>query len=357
MGISREEYFTGGGDKKRERKKEKRLIGNPEKLKELHLRLEHLVGERFNPLDFIGMRKRNGSLITEDEVLSDLKILEEKINHWNSSRERDGETEQFADLTEMGWMILFQIFSQKKMEVKRTSLFDDVRGIDFILTTLHTKDKSHFGFGVDASFSSTSVMKKLRNTEYKIKGKKFSSSSKKENRGEKSISSPLYFVKYFIDENGKYTSLLVPRVIIGMDYRSSEKLIFGVGEGDSHQIVDSLAYPRAVLEVLIQSRYYYLLAKKENKKGAMKAYAKLYNEFFQVFRKRKELFKERREILRDNIVRQFLKYFHVQEKDAFKFGSLRVLDKGMSYEREGKERDRQEKKVRRTRRKGKRRRR
>ena len=354
MGISREEYFTGGGDEKRE--EEKRLIRNSEKLKELHLRLEHLVGERFNPLDFIGMRKRDGSLITEDEVLSDLKILEEKMSHWNSSRERDGETEQFADLTEMGWMILFQIFSQKKMEVKRTSLFDDVRGIDFILTTLHTKDKSHFGFGVDASFSSTSVAKKLRNTELKIKGKRFSSSIDEE-KWKKNTSYPLYLIKYFIDENGKYTSLLVPRVIIGMDYRSSEKLILGVGEGDSHQIVDSLAYPRAVLEVLLQSRYYYLLAKKENKKGAMKAYAKLYNEFFQVFRKRKELFKERREILRDNIVRQFLKYFHVHEKDAFKFGSLRVLDKGMGYQREEKERGRQEKKVRRTRRKGKRRRR
>ncbi len=304
--------------KERRNRKDRWLINAGEKMDKLYTKMEDMVGERFNPLDFIGKKKIDGTVFTEEEVLSDLEKLKKKKENWEPDDEK---VEKFSELSEMSWVALFRIFFPDA-EVRRTSQYDDARGIDFVLSLLKRKEDIYFNLGVDSSFSYKTIVRKIKNTELKVRTGKSSHMVE----GEKNLYEqkyPLHIVKYFIGENGIPRTVQVPRLIIGMDYHDSEKLIKGVSEVAPDEILNSLAYPRAVLEILWQSRHYYKIADIEGNRRGAKEYARVYNEFLKIFRKRRELFKKREEILDDKAVRKFLEYFDIQERDAFRFRSIK----------------------------------
>lgn len=253
---------------------------------------------RPNEMDFV-------DIYDEEKIkkdLEDIKKLEEK---WTKeSSEQEIYNKEIAELLE--GVIADQAESNNWLgedcEIMPASRVDDVKhGVDIISIFKINNEKQYLGLGLDITFASDKkvLLKKLNSIKDSIK------------EGTMSV------LEYFQDsDTGEHKKLILPKVIVGSRLASAEKLISiwgGNSENRNKRLANDPMQSKIILESLFQLKYFYDYAnelsnqdissfRKEQYQDIARAYAQMYNTFYDLFILKNEMINEHYNEISDDIV-------------------------------------------------------
>lgn len=279
--------------------------------KELMIRI---LDQKSKTVDNFRPTEKNFSdLYTEEEINSDLLEIKRLKTIWDSEEktEREIYLREVADIYE--GVITDQIEANSwfgdNCETYLTTLYDDKKnGVDVISIFTQAESKSYLGLGIDVTFASNkdALEKKLESIKQCIR------------------SGTLPTLKYFEDPDTKeHKKIYLPKVIIGSRLSSAEKLIELWGSKDPNRNKKLQEHPvqsKIIMESIYQLEYFYKFAinlsentkedgmAKKYKDIAIK-YGEMYNIFYDIYEKKKNLIDSHSNEISDDIVYEtILKY-------------------------------------------------
>lgn len=279
--------------------------------KELMIRV---LDQKSKTVDNFRPKEKNFSdLYTEEEINSDLLEIEHLKAIWDSEEktEREIYLREVADIYE--GVITDQIEANSwfgdNCETYLTTLYDDKKnGVDVVSIFTQAESKSYLGLGIDVTFASNkdALEKKLESVKQCIR------------------SGTLSTLKYFEDPDTKeHKKIYLPKVIIGSRLSSAEKLIELWGSKDPNRNKKLQEHPvqsKIIMESIYQLEYFYKFAinlsentkedgmAKKYKDIAIK-YGEMYNIFYDIYEKKKDLINSHSNEISDDIVYEtILKY-------------------------------------------------
>lgn len=243
-------------------------------------------------------------IYSKDEINRDL----EEIKHLKELWTKDDEDEKYIkDVSSIyEGVIADQIEANawfgEDCEVVLTSEYDDIKnGVDMVSVFNKNESKQYLGLGIDVTFAS----------DKKILDKKLDSIKQCIKNG------TLPILKYFQDpDTGEHKKLSLPKVIIGSRLSSAEKLIQlwgGNDENKNKKLKENPIQSKIILESLYQLKYFYDYATKlsdnehnktlvEQYKNTASEYAKMYNNFYDLYESKKDLINKHSNEISDDIV-------------------------------------------------------
>lgn len=263
--------------------------------------------------NFRPKEKDFSDLYTEEEINSDLLEIKHLKTIWDSEEktEREIYLREVADIYE--GVITDQIEANSwfgdNCETYLTTLYDDKKnGVDVVSIFTQAESKSYLGLGIDVTFASNkdALEKKLESVKQCIR------------------SGTLPTLKYFEDPDTKeHKKIYLPKVIIGSRLSSAEKLIELWGSKDPNRNKKLQEHPvqsKIIMESIYQLEYFYKFAinlsentkedgmAKKYKDIAIK-YGEMYNIFYDIYEKKKNLINSHSNEISDDIVYEtILKY-------------------------------------------------
>lgn len=279
--------------------------------KELMIRI---LDQKSKTVDNFRPTEKNFSdLYTEEEINSDLLEIKRLKTIWDSEEktEREIYLREVADIYE--GVITDQIEANSwfgdNCETYLTTLYDDKKnGVDVVSIFTQAESKSYLGLGIDVTFASNkdALEKKLESIKQCIR------------------SGTLPTLKYFEDPDTKeHKKIYLPKVIIGSRLSSAEKLIELWGSKDPNRNKKLQEHPvqsKIIMESIYQLEYFYKFAinlsentkedgmAKKYKDIAIK-YGEMYNIFYDIYEKKKNLIDSHSNEISDDIVYEtILKY-------------------------------------------------
>lgn len=279
--------------------------------KELMIRV---LDQKSKTVDNFRPKEKNFSdLYTEEEINSDLLEIKRLKTIWDSEEktEREIYLREVADIYE--GVITDQIEANSwfgdNCETYLTTLYDDKKnGVDVVSIFTQAESKSYLGLGIDVTFASNkdALEKKLESIKQCIR------------------SGTLPTLKYFEDPDTKeHKKIYLPKVIIGSRLSSAEKLIELWGSKDPNRNKKLQEHPvqsKIIMESIYQLEYFYKFAinlsentkeddmAKKYKDIAIK-YGEMYNIFYDIYEKKKNLINSHSNEISDDIVYEtILKY-------------------------------------------------
>lgn len=279
--------------------------------KELMIRV---LDQKSKTVDNFRPKEKNFSdLYTEEEIDSDLLEIKHLKTIWDSEEktEREIYLREVADIYE--GVITDQIEANSwfgdNCETYLTTLYDDKKnGVDVVSIFTQAESKSYLGLGIDVTFASNkdALEKKLESVKQCIR------------------SGTLSTLKYFEDPDTKeHKKIYLPKVIIGSRLSSAEKLIELWGSKDPNRNKKLQEHPvqsKIIMESIYQLEYFYKFAinlsentkeddmAKKYKDIAIK-YGEMYNIFYDIYEKKKDLINSHSNEISDDIVYEtILKY-------------------------------------------------
>lgn len=279
--------------------------------KELMIRI---LDQKSKTVDNFRPEEKNFSdLYTEEEINSDLLEIKRLKTIWDSEEKNEREIylREVADIYE--GVITDQIEANSwfgdNCETYLTTLYDDKKnGVDVVSIFTQAESKSYLGLGIDVTFASNkdALEKKLESVKQCIR------------------SGTLSTLKYFEDPDTKeHKKIYLPKVIIGSRLSSAEKLIELWGSKDPNRNKKLQEHPvqsKIIMESIYQLEYFYKFAinlsentkedgmAKKYKNIAIK-YGEMYNIFYDIYEKKKNLINSHSNEISDDIVYEtILKY-------------------------------------------------
>lgn len=286
----------------------------PKPLSENKELMVRILDQKSKTVDNFRPKEKNFSdLYTEEEINSDLLEIKRLKTIWDSEEktEREIYLREVADIYE--GVITDQIEANSwfgdNCETYLTTLYDDKKnGVDVVSIFTQAESKSYLGLGIDVTFASNkdALEKKLESVKQCIR------------------SGALPTLKYFEDPDTKeHKKIYLPKVIIGSRLSSAEKLIELWGSKDPNRNKKLQEHPvqsKIIMESIYQLEYFYKFAinlsentkedgmAKKYKDIAIK-YGEMYNIFYDIYEKKKDLINSHSNEISDDIVYEtILKY-------------------------------------------------